>query len=46
VIRFVVGNKADLDAQRQVKKEEGRALADDLGVGFFEVSAVRIPSLF
>jgi len=38
VNRMVVGNKADL-LNRQVKKEEGKAVADDLGVPFMETSA-------
>jgi GTPase SAR1 family protein len=36
---FVVGNKADLDAEREVSTAEGAALAAKYGFGFFETSA-------
>lgn len=35
----VVGNKSDLDDQRQVQYNEGRQFADKHGFLFFEVSA-------
>lgn len=35
----VVGNKADLDAQRQVSTEEGQQLAESFGAAFVETSA-------
>lgn len=35
----VVGNKSDLQLQRQVSEEEGKALADELKIGFTETSA-------
>lgn len=35
----LVGTKADLDTHRAVAKEEGQALAEAHGIGFFEVSA-------
>ncbi|KAM7533318.1 hypothetical protein Aperf_G00000120099 [Anoplocephala perfoliata] len=35
----LVGNKSDLGAERQVTTERGRALADTLGLKFFETSA-------
>eukprot|EP00586_Coscinodiscus_wailesii_P011135 CAMPEP_0172497264 /NCGR_PEP_ID=MMETSP1066-20121228/97359_1 /TAXON_ID=671091 /ORGANISM="Coscinodiscus wailesii, Strain CCMP2513" /LENGTH=256 /DNA_ID=CAMNT_0013269927 /DNA_START=31 /DNA_END=801 /DNA_ORIENTATION=+ len=34
------GNKADLDADRVVQHEEGKMLADEYGVQFFETSAL------
>jgi Ras-related protein Rab-1A len=34
-----VGNKSDLEANRQVKTEEGKTLADSLGIKFLETSA-------
>ncbi|KAI9360345.1 P-loop containing nucleoside triphosphate hydrolase protein [Zopfochytrium polystomum] len=36
---MVLGNKCDLEAERAVSAEEGKALADGLGAGFLEVSA-------
>merc|ERR1719382_300293 len=35
----LVGNKADLEAERSVSTEEGEALAKELGMLFFEASA-------
>ena len=35
----MVGNKSDLEANRQVKTEEGKTLADSLGIKFLETSA-------
>ena len=35
----IVGNKADLDAQRQVSYEEGKNLAESFGAAFVETSA-------
>lgn len=35
----LVGNKCDLEDERDVKKEEGEALAAELGCPFFETSA-------
>ncbi len=34
-----MGNKSDLEASRQVKSEEGKTLADSLGIKFLETSA-------
>jgi len=34
------GNKADLDADRVVQHDEGKMLADEYGVQFFETSAL------
>jgi len=36
---FVVGNKADLEASREVTHEEGRLFAQERGLGFLETSA-------
>lgn len=36
---MLVGNKSDLEANRQVKAEEGKTLADSLGIKFLETSA-------
>ena len=37
---ILVGNKTDLDSNRQVTKEEGEQKAKDLGVSFIETSAL------
>lgn len=34
----VIGNKSDMKKDRAVTKEEGRALAEDFGASFLEVS--------
>lgn len=39
VIKLLVGNKSDLESQRQVTFEEGKEFADSLGVQFLETSA-------
>lgn len=39
VVKLLVGNKSDLEANRQVKTEEGKNLADSLGIKFLETSA-------
>lgn len=39
VVKMLVGNKSDLEANRQVKTEEGKSLADSLGIKFLETSA-------
>ncbi|CAD8205459.1 unnamed protein product [Paramecium octaurelia] len=39
VVRLLVGNKADLESKRQVTYEEGKELADSLGIKFIEASA-------
>eukprot|EP00826_Nyctotherus_ovalis_P055101 TRINITY_DN7295_c0_g1_i9.p2 TRINITY_DN7295_c0_g1~~TRINITY_DN7295_c0_g1_i9.p2 ORF type:complete len:218 (-),score=83.25 TRINITY_DN7295_c0_g1_i9:79-732(-) len=36
---MIVGNKVDLEDKRQVSKEEGEKLAQELGLMFFETSA-------
>lgn len=35
----LVGNKADLEEKREVSFEQGRDLAKDFGIAFFETSA-------
>ena len=39
VSRILIGNKSDLESQRQVSFEEGQELADHYGVRFLETSA-------
>ena len=39
VVKLLVGNKSDLEANRQVKAEEGKSLAESLGIKFLETSA-------
>jgi Ras-related protein Rab-14 len=36
---FLVGNKSDLEAQRDVTYEEAKAFADENGLTFIECSA-------
>jgi Ras-related protein Rab-1A len=38
-MRFIVGNKCDLDNKRKVSFEEGRDIARQYNVPFFETSA-------
>jgi len=35
-----VGNKCDLEGNRLISKEEGKKLSSELGVDFFEASAL------
>merc|ERR1712176_1058193 len=37
--KILVGNKCDLDTERQVSKEEAKKKAEDLGLAFVETSA-------
>lgn len=39
VCRIIVGNKTDLSEKRAVRRDEGQAFADSLGVPFIETSA-------
>ena len=39
VVKMLVGNKCDLESQRQVTYQEGKELADSLGLKFLETSA-------
>ena len=44
VCRVLIGNKCDVPAdQRVVSYEQGKALADEFGVAFFETSARKPP---
>lgn len=38
-MKLLVGNKSDLESNRQVKTEEGKTLAESLGIKFLETSA-------
>lgn len=39
VDKLLIGNKCDMDKERDVSKAEGQALADKYGMGFVETSA-------
>ncbi len=39
VYKLLIGNKADLEEQRNIKKEEGQEFASINGMDFFETSA-------
>ena len=39
VNKILIGNKCDWEEKRTVSKEQGQALADELGIPFLEVSA-------
>ncbi|EGR34812.1 Rab8-family small gtpase, putative [Ichthyophthirius multifiliis] len=39
VQKILVGNKSDMESERQVTLQEGKALADSFGIKFFETSA-------
>lgn len=39
VVKLLVGNKSDMSSKKVVTFEEGKALADSLGVSFLEASA-------
>ena len=39
VVKILIGNKCDMDGQRQVGYDEAKAYADDMGFQFFETSA-------
>ena len=39
VLRILVGNKTDLEDKRVVSKDEGKKLADENGLKFYEISA-------
>lgn len=37
--RILIGNKIDLEGQRQVSREQGELLAKQYGIAFYETSA-------
>jgi len=39
VNKILIGNKSDWNEKRQISQEQGRALADELGIRFMETSA-------
>ena len=39
VVTVLIGNKADLEDQKQVDENEARTLAENLGLKYFETSA-------
>lgn len=39
MVIMLIGNKSDLEARREVKKEEGEAFAREHGMVFMEASA-------
>jgi small GTP-binding protein len=39
IVLILVGNKIDLEGQREVSREEGEKLAEDLGIPYIETSA-------
>ena len=39
VIIYIAGNKIDMEEERKVKTEEGKKLADEFGLPFYETSA-------
>jgi Ras-related protein Rab-1A len=49
VLRFLVGNKCDLEHKRQISTDQGKELAKQYGIPFIETSAkdtVNIDELF
>ena len=38
---FLIGNKSDLEEDRQVKREEGEAFSKDNGISFFEETSAK-----
>lgn len=42
----VIGNKSDMESERAVLREEGRALAVDFGAEFLEVSVMCIKTIY
>ena len=39
VVKLLIGNKCDLETKREIEKEEGKKLAENLGMDFMETSA-------
>ena len=45
VLRILVGNKTDLEDKRVVSTEEGKKLAEENGLKYYEISALKITGL-
>ncbi len=45
VLRILVGNKTDLEDKRIISKEEGKKLAEENGLKYYEISALTITGL-
>ena len=45
VLKFLVGNKTDLEEKRTVTYDEGKKLAEDNGLKYYEISALTIKGL-
>ena len=45
VLKFLVGNKTDLEDKRIVTYDEGKKLAEDNGLKYYEISALTIKGL-
>ena len=45
VLKFLVGNKTDLEDRRAVTYDEGKKLAEDNGLKYYEISALTIKGL-
>ena len=45
VLRILVGNKTDLEDNRVISKEEGKKLAEENGLKFYEISAMTLNGL-
>ena len=45
VLRILVGNKTDLEDKRVISKEEGKKLAEENGLKFYEISAKTMTGL-
>lgn len=39
VVKLLIGNKCDLESKREIEFEEGKKLAENLGMDFMETSA-------
>ncbi len=45
VLRILVGNKTDLEKERVITTEQGKQLAQDNGLKYYEISALKIQGL-
>ena len=45
VLRILVGNKTDLEDKRVITTEEGKQLAEENGLKYYEISALKIQGL-